>query len=200
MRVDAAITAARGGRLPGMEAPREPRILAEASGIVVAEQGPLVVVVDRGTGAWATLTFTLGVVALVVGGFGAITLSMTAAGADTIAWPVSVGFLLAGIAVGGCTVVAALRIRRARSAPLTSYRPVAVFDRDQRVFVDETGVAVAALEDVRVRRELQLTSSSPKLVVVMPHGTRVIARGNPFQGGLGDLDAVLAAAVFGGRR
>ena len=183
-----------------MAAPQEPRILAEASGIVVAERGPLVVVVDRGTGRWATLTFTLGVVALVLGGFGAITLSMIAAGADTIAWPVSVCFLLVGIAVGGCAVVAALRIRRARSMPVTAYRPVAVFDRDQRVFVDASGVVVAGLEDVRLQRGLQLTSSSPKLVVVTPHGTRVIARGNPFQGGLGDLDAVLSAAVFSARR
>ena len=183
-----------------MAAPPEPRILAEASGVVVAERGPLVSVVDRGTGVWATLTFVLAVLALVPAGFGAITLSLSAAGAATIARPLSVCFLLVGIVIGGCAVVAALRLRRARSKPLDSYRPVAVFDRERRVFVDDSGVVLAALDDVRFQRALQLTSSSAQLVVVMPRGTRVIARGNPFHGGLGDLETALAAAVFGAPR
>jgi len=34
----------------GMTAPSEPRIVAEVGGLVVAEHGPLVIVVDRGTG------------------------------------------------------------------------------------------------------------------------------------------------------
>lgn len=77
---------------------------------------------------------------------------------------------------------------------------MAVFDRERRVFVDDSGVVLAALDDVRFQRVLQLTSSSAQLVVVMPGGTRVLARGNPFHGGLGDLETALAAAVFGARR
>jgi hypothetical protein len=61
-----------------MTAPAEPRILAEVGGLAVAEQGPLIVVMDRGTGALATVAFVLGVLALVPGGFGAVTLAPTA--------------------------------------------------------------------------------------------------------------------------
>ena len=56
---------------------------------------------------------------------------------------------------------------------------------------------VKALDDVRFHRETQLTSSSPMLVASTPAGRRIIKRGNPFNGGLGDLDAVLTTAVFG---
>jgi hypothetical protein len=37
---------------------------------------------------------------------------------------------------------------------------------------------------------MQLGSSSPKLVAQTPGGTYVLLRGNPFTGGLSDLDAV----------
>jgi hypothetical protein len=40
-----------------MTAAAEPRIVAEVGGLAVAEQGPLIVVVDRGTGPWATVAF-----------------------------------------------------------------------------------------------------------------------------------------------
>jgi hypothetical protein len=57
------------------------------------------------------------------------------------------------------------------------------------------GGAVVALHDVRFQRRMQIGSSSPKLVAVMPGGMRVLKRGNPFDGGLGDVDQVLTAAA-----
>ena len=43
----------------------EPRILREVGGLVIAESGPLVLVVDRGNGPPAILAFVAGVLALV---------------------------------------------------------------------------------------------------------------------------------------
>jgi hypothetical protein len=83
---------------------------------------------------------------------------------------------------------------------LTDYRPVAVFDRARRVFVDADGAVVAPLDHVRFQSQTQVASSSPMLVVVTPSGARTLKRGNPFNGGLGDLEAVLSAAVFGPQR
>src|SRR4051794_41076986 len=89
------------GRLPGMTAPDEPRILAEVGGLVVAERGPLVVVFDRGTGPWATIAFVLGVLALVFGGFGAVTLALGATGDGGVPWQLSATFLVVGIVFAG---------------------------------------------------------------------------------------------------
>jgi hypothetical protein len=179
-----------------MTAPAEPRILAEVGGLAVAEQGPLVVVVDRGTGPWATFAFVLAVLALVFGGFGAVTMALAAADDAAVPWWLSSIFLLVGIAFVGATFGVLRRIRSTKARPLSGYRPVAVFDRAQRVFVDGDGVVVAPLDQVRFQCKTQLTSSSPMLVAITPSGARTIKRGNPFNGGLGNLEAVLTAAVF----
>lgn len=178
-----------------MTAPAQPRILAEVGGLAVAEQGPLVVVVDRGTGPWATFAFVLGVVALVFGGFGAVALALTAGGTSAVPWWLSATFLAVGVGVSLGALAVVRRIRRSRATPLSSYRPVAVFDRARRVFTDGDGVVIAPLNHVRFQRQMQRASSSPMLVAVMPNGTRIIKRGNPFNGGLGDLEAVLTAAL-----
>ena len=77
---------------------------------------------------------------------------------------------------------------------------MATFDRARRLYVDADGVVVAPLEQVRFQSRTQLTSSSPMLVAVTPDGARTLKRGNPFNGGLGDLEAVLTAAVFAAAR
>lgn len=183
-----------------MTAPAEPHIVAEVGGLAVAEQGPLIVVVDRDIGPWSTLAFVLGVLALVFGGFGAVTLALSATDGAALPWWLSLIFLVVGIVFAGGVLGVVGRIRSARARPLSRYRPVAVFDRARQVFVDADGAVVAPLVQVRFERQTQLASSSPMLVAVTPAGVRILKRGNPFNGGLGDLPAVLTAAVFGGPR
>jgi hypothetical protein len=183
-----------------MTDPAEPRILAEVGGLAVAEQGPLVVVVDRGTGPLATVAFVLGILALVPGGFGAVTLALSATDGAALPWWVASIFLLVGVVFAVAALAVVSRIRSAKAKPLSGYRPVAIFDRARRVFVDADGVAVAPLDHVRFERRTQLTSSSPMLVAMTPAGAFTLKRGNPFNGGLGNLDDVLTAAVFGGAR
>ncbi|TLH63562.1 hypothetical protein C1S81_00500 [Mycolicibacterium neoaurum] len=71
-----------------------------------------------------------------------------------------------------------------------------MFDRDRHTYRDVTGLLIP-LDRISIHRRMQLTSSSPKLVVTTPHGTDVLKRANPFGGGLGNLDTVLNTAVFG---
>lgn len=165
------------------------RILREVGGLVIADDGPLVIVVDRGNGPRAVLAFVTGVVALVFGGFGVV--SLAAAG------PVWLGVAFIAVGAVAATVTAAVvrRIRHSRSIPLSDYRPVAVFDRAARTFSDADGRVVAPLDRVSFSRQMQIGSSSPKLVAQTPSGTYELLRGNPFTGGLGDLDIALANAV-----
>ena len=74
---------------------------------------------------------------------------------------------------------------------------MAVFDRANRVFTDPNGVVVCALNLVHFGRRIQFGSSSPKLVAVTPQGAFLLGRGNPFAGGIGDLDRVLTSLVHG---
>jgi hypothetical protein len=170
-----------------MTTPTESRVVADTGGLVVTDDGRRVLVFDRRTGGLAVLAFVLGVLALVVGGFGIVALSSSMTG-------IGAGFLAAGVAVGVGTAVVLRAFRRRRAQPLHQCRSVAVIDRKLGLF-SYAGGAVLPLQHVRFARRMQFGSSSPKLVAVLPGGTRVLKRGNPFDGGIGDVDEVLTVAV-----
>ncbi|MGK2868842.1 MAG: hypothetical protein ACSLFA_19780 [Mycobacterium sp.] len=171
------------------------QILAEQGGLVIAEDGPNVLVIDRGNGPAEILAFVLLVLTVVVGGFGAVALALGGVPPAFAAM-----YLAVGIAFGIGLFVAVRALRRQRRAPLTTFAPVAVFDRQRRAYLNGAGQLVAPLDQVRFERRMQVTSSSSKLVAVTPGGSYVLKRGNPFGGGIGSLDEVLTAAVFGPAR
>ncbi len=172
-----------------MEATTETRILADTGGLVVTDDGRRVLVIDRRTGVLAVLAFVLGVITLVVGGFGCV-----AVVSDTLPTAVSAVFLAVGLLFAAVTFMVVRKFRGRRRRPLHECRPVAVIDRKLGLF-SYCGGALVALDQVRFARKLQIGSSSPKLVAITPGGTRVLKRGNPFDGGLGNVDEILRAAA-----
>ncbi len=174
-----------------MTAPAPPRTLADTGGLVVTDDGRRVLVFDRCTGALTVLAFVLGVVTLVVGGFGLVALI---AGVPSRA--LGTVFLAVGLVVAAATYAVVRKFRRRRSQPLHACRSVAVIDRKLGLF-SYGGGAVVPLDHVSFARRFQIGSSSPKLVAVTPGGTMVLKRGNPFDGGVGNVDEVLTAVVNG---
>jgi hypothetical protein len=172
-----------------VNAPVEARILADTGGLVVTDDGRRVLVFDRCTGALTVLAFVLGVITLVVAGFGAVTL---VAGVPSSA--LGAAFLAVGLAIGAVTYLVVRKFRRRRSQPLHECRPVAVIDRKLGLF-SYGGGAVVPLDQVRFARRFQIGSSSPKLVAVTPGGTHVLKRGNPFDSGVGNVDELLTAVA-----
>jgi hypothetical protein len=177
--------------LSQMSAPTEPRTLADTGGLIVTDDGRRVLVIDRCTGALATFAFVLGVITLVVGGFGAVALATA-----TPSRMLGAIFLAVGLVFALLTVLVVRKIRRRRSQPLHECRPVAVIDRKLGLF-SYRGGALVELGQVRFARQLQIGSSSPKLVALTPGGPQVLKRGNPFDGGIGNVDEILTAAVQG---
>jgi uncharacterized membrane protein len=180
------------GSLQDMTAPAASRTLADTGGLVVTDDGRRVLVIDRGTGALAVLAFVLGVLTLVVGGFGVVALV-----AATPSRALGAAFLAVGLVFAAVTFVVARSIRRRRNQPLHECRPVAVIDRKLGIF-SYCGGAVVALDQVHFARKFQIGSSSPKLVAITPGKTQVLKRGNPFDGGVGNVDELLTAVVRGG--
>ncbi|MDT5208783.1 MAG: hypothetical protein QOF67_1198 [Mycobacterium sp.] len=175
-----------------MAAPAPPRTLADTGGLVVTDDGRRVLVFDRCTGGLTVLAFVLGVLTLVICGFGLVALISGVRSAALGAVFLAIGLVLATV-----TFVAVRKIRRRRSQPLHECRPVAVIDRKLGLF-SYGGGAVVPLDQVRFARKFQIGSSSPKLVAVTPGGTKVLKRGNPFDGGVGNVDEVLTAVVAAG--
>jgi len=170
-----------------MTTPTEARVLADTGGLVVTDDGRRVLVFDRSTGGLAVTAFVLGIAALVLLGFGVVASFALSAALGAV-------FLVAGIVAAVGAGVAVRTFRRRRAQPLNACKSVAVIDRKLGLF-SYAGGAILPLDQVRFERRMQLGSSSPKLVAVLPSSTRVLKRGNPFDGGIGDVDQVLTAAV-----
>jgi hypothetical protein len=172
--------------------PAPPRTLADTGGLVITDDGRRVLVFDRRTGVLGVLAFVLGVITLVVVGYGSFALV-----ADVPSRALGGVFLAVGLIIAAVTYAVVREIRRRRSQPLHECRSVAVLDRKLGLF-SYCGGAVVPLDQVRFVRKLQIGSSSPKLVVITPGGTKVLKRGNPFDGGVGNVDEVLTAVAAGG--
>jgi hypothetical protein len=166
--------------------------VADTGGLVVTDDGRRVLVIDRGTGALSVLVFVLGVLTTVVGGFGCVALI-----AAIPSRALGAMFLAAGLVLAAAAFAVVRKLRRRRSQPLNECRPVGVLDRKLGLF-SYCGGAVVSLDQVKFARRFQIGSSSPKLVAVTPGGTRVLKRGNPFDGGVANVDEVLTAIVTKG--
>lgn len=178
--------------LCGMNAPTEAKVLVDTGGLVVTDDGRRVNIFDRCTGALAILAFVVGILTLVIGGFGVVALVAGVPSRTLGAIFVAVGLVFAAV-----SYVAVRRIRQRRSQPLHSCRSVAVIDRKLGLF-SYGGGAIVPLDQVQFARRMQIGSSSPKLVALTPGGVKVLKRGNPFDGGIGNVDEVLTDVVRGG--
>ncbi len=175
-----------------MSAPAETQVLVDTGGLVVTDDGRRVNVFDRCTGALAILAFVLGILTLVVGGFGVVALI---AGVPSTA--LGAIFVAVGVVVRGGVVRRGAQDPSAPQPAAAQCRSVAVIDRKLGLF-SYGGGAIVPLDQVQFARRMQIGSSSPKLVALTPGGTKVLKRGNPFDGGVGNVDEVLSAVVRGG--
>lgn len=175
-----------------MSAPTETKVLIDTGGLVVTDDGRRVNIFDRCTGALAILAFVLGIFVVVVGGFGLVAMVTNVPSVTLGGIFVAVGVVLAVVLY---RVVRT--ILRRRNQPLHNCRSVAVIDRKLGLF-SYGGGAIVPLDQVRFARRMQIGSSSSKLVALTPGGTKVLKRGNPFDGGIGNADEVLTAVIRGG--
>lgn len=179
-----------------MSASSEPMILAEQGALVIAEQGRNVLVIDRGQAPTEVTVLVLTMAALIFGGFGVVSLFYELTGSPSLpSTVIGAALLLVGIAAFRTMLTAGEALRRVRLTPMSAYVPVAVFDRENRLYRDGGGEIVARLDEVRFERHTQRLTVS--IVAVTPYGTRVLLSGNVFRGGIGTLDRVLDNAVHG---
>jgi hypothetical protein len=175
-----------------MTAPAEAKVLIDTGGLVVTDDGRRVNIFDRRTGGLATTAFVLGIVVLVVGGFGLVAMVT-----NTPSVELGAIFVAVGVAIAVVLYRVVLTILRRRSQPLHNCRSVAVIDRKLGLF-SYGGGAIVPLDQVQFARRMQIGSSSSKLVALTPGGTKVLKRGNPFDGGIKNADEVLTAVIRGG--
>ena len=109
------------------------------------------------------------------------------------------GVILVACGVSGASLRAALRSRRqARAKPLEAKDALVQLDLDGGRLLKGDGRVLSALDEVRVEKSMQLTSSARALTIVWPGGKRVVYRGDPLalNGSITDAaDALKARGV-----
>jgi hypothetical protein len=164
--------------------------LGAGSGVKILGDGQRLVVCDTRTGPLHTAAFVLALLALIPAGGG---VALLVAGPRALAPAAAI--LTAFGALCGLGLALILRvIRRRRAAPFDALTPLVVIDLVGRRLLDGGGRALAPLARVRFHRQRQLGSSEPALVASFANTTLVLARGNPFAGGLGTLERALHRA------
>ncbi len=170
-------------------------ILAEGSGYILHEHGPIVRLSNRELGEW-TLPYWF---------------ALAWSGTAFVGFVVACAMLIAGesgalIAVAVCGGISAVigpiallihrMLRRKNERPIAELPIVAEFDRARNEFRDGSGNVIAPLTATQLRVAFLFTSSGKGLRAVYPGGQRMIAKSDVFAGGFDDIFTALRRLGF----
>lgn len=166
--------------------------LAASSGIVLYEAGKRLYVCKSGSGASATILFVTGVLAFILFANGVLQLTVLK---DRFRGASRLGYTLAGIGLLFAILFWRLLLyqKKRRAAPPETLNHVCIFDFESNNLLNAQQQIIAPLSQVHLTRKMQLTSSSPELLVCWNGGSLSIMKGNPFSGGIGDIEKGLVA-------
>jgi hypothetical protein len=162
-------------------------LITRASGVALYSGNGGIVVCAVGTAGYytAAFVFTLITVLLSVLGVGLL-----------VRWGVAGAIPLGLEAIGGFILsreVAA--IKRRHDTPFEKLTVVARFALEEGTLQSADGVVLAPLSQVQLQRKMQLTSSAPVLVARWPAGSVDLVRGNPFAGGIEEIERALKSGL-----
>ena len=83
--------------------------------------------------------------------------------------------------------------KRINSIPLNELKCICVVDLMNKLLLDAQHQMLSPLDAVQLLRKMQITSSSPKLVLKWNNETMTIVNGNPFSGGVSAIENALIA-------
>lgn len=166
--------------------------LAASSGTVIYEEGNKLYICKSNTSGTSTFLFVIGILAFILLANGILQLTLLR---DTVPALANLGLLLLGIAVVFIFIfwrVLAYQ-KKQKATPPQQLQSICTLDFGANSLLDSNNNSVAPLNQVWFTRKMQLTSSSPELLVCWPGGTLNVVKGNPFSGGIGPVENVLRA-------
>lgn len=164
--------------------------LAESSGTVLCEDGNKLYICNR-SATWTTVflfvTGLLTIILLVNGVLQLVVFGKQNNGSTTA------GTIL--LAAGIVFAIIFWRVlayhQKKRSLPLDKLPVTGIIDFDNKVLLDGNHTALASLSQVYLTRKMQLSSSSPELLLRWQNGAISIVKGNPFSGGIAGIEKAL---------
>ena len=164
------------------------RKLISASGVIVHEEGDKLYISKIPAPWTATFVFVSGLSSLVFIVNGLIELFMLSEKGST-----RIGLVL--LSLGIFCVILLLHVlnfkRRNNRLPLHKLEVIAIFDFAHKNLLDRQHQILKPLSQIRITRRMQISSSSPELLIQWDGGSLRLAKGNPFSGGIEGIEQIL---------
>jgi hypothetical protein len=166
------------------------RELASASGTAFFQDAQRLVVAKRGGSGFPVAIFVCGLFAFIFGVNGLAQLGLAVNGGGSVL----LGVIFGAVGAAGLGAVMGLVAawRRLGRRPPEALPKICVLDFATGTLENGSGRPLAPLSHVRWGKAMQLTSSSPSLVLHYPGGRLQLAKGNAFAGGIAPLEDVLS--------
>lgn len=166
--------------------------LAASSGTVIYE-GQNKLYIAKMPAQWtSTFLFVTGLLAFILFSNGLLMLFVFK---TQPAIPQSLGIILSALGVLFSFIfwkVNAYR-KKMNAKPVSELECICIIDIGANTLLDGKQNVLAPLHQVKLTRKMQITSSSPKLVLQWNKNSLTVVEGNPFSGGIADIEKALLA-------
>lgn len=164
--------------------------LAESSGTIIYEAGNKLYISKSTAGGASTFLFVIGLLAFILLGNGVLQLTVFK---NQIPGSTKLGIMFIGIALVFATIFWRVRLsqKKAIAIPPQELKNICVIDFGSNNLLDSQQNILTSINEAWVTRKMQLTSSSPELLLCWNGGSLSIIKGNPFSGGIAGIEKVL---------
>jgi hypothetical protein len=164
--------------------------LAESSGIVIHEAGNKLYISKRPANWTSTFLFVTGLLAFILLVNGVLQLVVFK---NQVTGSSKIGIILILIAVFFIILFWRVQVyqKKVRAIPLHELKNIGIFDFESNNLLDGQQNILTPINQAYLMRKMQLSSSSPELIVHWSGGSLSIVRGNPFSGGIAGIEKLL---------
>jgi hypothetical protein len=164
--------------------------LVESSGTIIYDSGNKIFICKKPSQWTTTALFVTGLLSFIfiVNGVLQLFVFKNAQNATS-----TIGIVL--LALGTIFSLIVWRIlayrKKINSMPFEKLKKICVLDFTNNSLLDSNNTILTSLDDVTMKRKMQLASSSPKLILKWNKKSLVIVNGSPFSGGVTAVEGAL---------
>lgn len=164
--------------------------LAECSGTVIYESGNKLYISKRSATWINTFLFVTGLLAFILLANGVLQLTVLK---EQVTGSSRIGIILIGIALIFIIIFWRVRLyqKKVNVAPPRQLETICILDFDSNNLLNGQQNILTSINQTYTTRKMQITSSSPELLLCWNGGSLGIVKGNPFSGGIASIEKVL---------
>lgn len=164
--------------------------LAESSGIVIFENANRLHIVKKPAQWTSTFMFVTGLLAFILLTNGILQLFFFNKQTPELS---TLGIILSVLGLFFLLIfwrIIAYR-KKLNAKPLNELKCICILDFSTNNLLDSRERILSPLNKIRMQRKMQISSSSPELVLIWDNNSLSIAKGNPFSGGISSVENFL---------